>query len=418
MAGPSALDWLDYYDRSFQRDVAPLLQRQMERRAEAAQMRQEKRQLDYQLMRDQAARAFTAQRDEAEMQNRMLLAERETRLREEAETQRAKLANQSMMERLRTEHNLKSEDEKERERREMVDKANEYGASLPASTDYETASKAFVESFGKSYIQLNKRAGEAARAIMQHTGSDPTALNNRIANAIADELTASGKLTPKEIENIRNNPDKLKAIRADLAKKPDKYKAFVQASKDATDFVMAQMEKEYSSKPEVQVATATMRQVTDALSAANKKAGIAPSTLEAAMDAYNQAIRGPTPAGPAAPPVRPPPSSIMNMGPAAGSQPAVPMAPGATQQFFTPTPAEDAAYMSTNPTASSALGTGGGWRNIMPNLIGNPAPVQASPIRGPQMNPQLQQFLQDQAASQQLLAPTAFPPLRVPQSAP
>lgn len=417
MAGPSALDWLDYYDRSFQRDVAPLLQRQMERRAEAAQMRQEKRQLDYQLMRDQAARAFTAQRDEAEMQNRMLLAERETRLREEAETQRAKLANQSMMERLRTEHNLKSEDEKERERREMVDKANEYGASLPASTDYETASKAFVDSFGKSYIQLNKRAGEAVRAIMQHTGSDSTALTNRIANAIADDPSLEKLLTPAEREKIRNSTD-LKAIRKDLIKDPKKYNAFTRASKDATDFVMAQMEKEYASKPEVAVATASLRQVNDALAAANKKAGVPPSTLEAAMDAYNQAIRGPTPAGPAAPPVRPPPSSIMNMGPAAGSQPAVPMAPGATQQFFTPTPAEDAAYISTNPTASSALGTGGGWRNIMPNLIGNPAPVQTSPIRGPQMNPQLQQFLQDQAASQQLLAPTAFPPLRVPQSAP
>lgn len=406
----SAIDWLNWYEQSFARDAAPLMQLAAEKRRRQEQIDAERRQQAFTLQRDQSQSALVMAREQ-EME----------RIRQDAESTRQKSANAMLIGRMRIEHDMMSAEDKEKERRKMVEKANEYGADLPSSTSFDTASKAFIQSHGDRYVSLNKRAGQAVQAILKNSGTDPRAFQQRIANEIADDPGVAKILTVDEREQIRNNPDKLASIRSKLSKTPKKYEAFTQAAKSATDLVTAAMEKENASKPELAVATSTLRDVHTALDEERKRGGLSPGVEDAALTAYQQAAYPPQPA-PAVRP-RPPLPGVVPGQPQASTgsmAPSVPPPESATPGGFITRGVTDAARAVQTkgpgfinsliyPTANNALGA--------PAAAPSPfAPMDSQPIMsGQPVAPdflaklRLQQFLQQQAATNNTLFPTAFP---------
>lgn len=278
----------------FQESMSPvtnysqgLLALAMDRRRQAQQVAQEQRQEQSLMRRELAQSALVLDRQQKIEQMRL-----------NAEKLRADEADRRMMDRLKLQHQYETEDKKEADRKIMVEKANEYGAKLPIDASYETALNAFIKGHGQSYIALNKRAGEAIRTITQKTGMTGQEFAKRLASEIADSPELSKVLTPAERENIRNNPDKIKEIRASFAKNPKKYEAFTQVSKSAMDTVSAAIEKEAGAKPEVAAATALLRRVNNDLDAERRRGGLSPEDEDAALRAYNEAVFPPLQAGP------------------------------------------------------------------------------------------------------------------------
>lgn len=275
----------------FQESMSPvtnysqgLLALAMDRRRQAQQVAQEQRQEQSLMRRELAQSALVLDRQQKIEQMRL-----------NAEKLRADEADRRMMDRLKLQHQYETEDKKEADRKVMVEKANEYGAKLPIDASYETALNAFIKGHGQSYIALNKRAGEAIRTITQKTGMTGQEFAKRLASEIADSPELSKVLTPAERENIRNNPDKIKEIRASFAKNPKKYEAFTQVSKSAMDTVSAAIEKEAGAKPEVAAATALLRRVNNDLDAERRRGGLSPEDEDAALRAYNEAVFPPPP---------------------------------------------------------------------------------------------------------------------------
>lgn len=217
------------------------------------------------------------------------------KIKEQAESERAVAADRRLVEKLKTEHDFKTADAKEKERAEMVKQANDIGAKLPSTATYEEALAAFTTAHGRTLITLNRRAGEAIRDLTQGTGMNGKEFAQRIANEIADSPELSKVLTPKERENIRNNPDKIKDIRSALAKDPKKYEAFTQANKNAVDAVTAAMEKEHASKPSVVAAAGRLKTIYNDMEIERKRAGYRPEDEDAALRAYNEVVYPPQP---------------------------------------------------------------------------------------------------------------------------
>lgn len=365
--------------------------------------------------RDQAMQDFQM-KQAAELEQQRQLSALETKrqeqiegIRQRGEMERAQLANKRFMDQLKLEYELKNKEEKESERVKMVRLANEYGAKLPTNTDYETAAQAFVDQHGQAYISANKRLGTALSGVLRHTGLDSKELSTRIANMVADDPAVAKQLTIQEREEIRRNPDKIMDIRSRFISKKAKYEAVSQAMTQASSVVTADLEKAAASRPEAVVAAADLKQATDAVQRIGKMGGFSPEVEDAAFRAYQEAAK---PAPPPAPPGRPDRASILRgltTPPAtAPSAPALPPLGMGTQRNV---PGAMLSQISPQVAAASP------FRNVplsqtMPWSISRPENFE---LAQPQVDPnilatlRLRKFLQDSAATNNSLFPTAFP---------
>lgn len=274
--------------------IALLNRQRQQKLADVAQEQQ------FQLQRDKSQSALVMAREQ-ELQ----------KIKERAEAERAAAADKRLMDKAKLEHDFKSEDAKEKDRVDQIKKANEIGANLPQNATYEDALAAFTKAHGQTLITLNKRAGEAIRDITQGTNINGKEFSQKIANAIADDEGLKKVLTPKEREDIRNNPDKIKEYRAAFAKNPKKYNAFTEANKNAVETVTAALEKEHASKPSVVGAAARLKTIYSDMEIERKRAGYRPEDEDAALRAYNEVVYPSQPAeGPKTGPVMPPLTQI------------------------------------------------------------------------------------------------------------
>jgi hypothetical protein len=342
--------------------------------------------------------------------DRLNQARQVEQIREEGENQRAAAANAMVLQRMKDEFKLKSDEEQEKERRAMVAKANETGADLPSDASFDTASKAYVDNRGKTYIEANRAAGVALSGILRHTGQDPKAFASRVAGLIADDPMVAKEMTVAERELIRNNPDKLTEFRKQFAAgKKAKYEAYVQAMNQVTSTVTTEFEKEAASKPELARATADYRLALDRVKSLQNGFVYNPKVETEAMDAYAKAS-----APPPAPPSKQPnfglPTPRVN-----GAVAGPPIAPAATP-FVAPETATPGGFLT-----QGAINAGRAVINKGPDFINsliypstNAAP--AAPTDPSELsNLRLRKFLQDSAAQNSALFPTAYPPYNTNQ---
>lgn len=428
----TAMDWIEALDASFARGMQPLLAYQQEQRRlrdqnriRQQQLQDEARQRGYQLQDYATLRAdrlADVQETERFQTERDLMAARRQEERDLRQQQFEKEMADAAAERT-VALRAYEWDHADRENQkaillELKSKAAKLGIPAAPTQDFESAfdyyNKAVNGAESQAVVNWFKGGAQLQQEFNNLTGSteqERAALQMNILLG-GNYAEATKALTPQERLALQRDPSAVIAIEDRLARDKSKkgraaFEAFDQALNDAdAQATTIYAKRSTQNKERLETIKGMIAEHRSAGTSILKNATLGPDTVTSMMSGILDTMKArQQPAAPA-PAQRPPPQAILNPGPASGSYPAIPMTPAQMQQArpsaaLTP---QDLPYLQADPV-----------RQLM-------APPQArvsrpfSAFSNRPATPQLDQFLQDQAAAQALLAPTAFPPLRVPQN--
>lgn len=321
----------------------------------------------------------------------------------EAEARRTKAAHDRLLEQIKLEHDNKTADAQDAERRKFIADANEYGADLPKDASWETASHEFVKRRGDAYVASMKRYGQALRDTMSLTNIDPKAFLSRVASAVADSEEVKGRLTPAERELIRQDPKNIEVLRKKFATSDKKkYDALTSADKLSRDFITLEMDKAALGKPAALRAASDLKMASDEVAAIRAKGGFSPQVQTDADEVYRNAAFPPAPPTAAVDPnARPSPAYILRM---SGATPSAANQPG----LYPMTPQQLGQVQAAAPAPAAPYAFQGGPALTIPPDFSQPGAV-GTMVPGAIPNPQLNNFLQKNSRFQNAIAPTAFP---------
>ena len=339
------------------------------------------------------------------------------------EKQRETAAHQHLIDTLELEHKFKTADQQENDRKAMVDSANEEGADLPANASYEEASKSFVRRHGENYIQAMKAYGQALQDNIKQSDPgqfDPKKFSARIGSLVADNPEVSAVLTPPERELIRRDPSNIDKLRAKYATSDKKkYNAITDASTAVNEQMSAEFTKAAGNKPAAIEAASRFKLALDDLTSIRKRGGISPEVRVAADQAYRDAVFPPQPAAPPGPnlPLPPPPGGAAGAPPnlqyPAPAGPPVSAQPGYVPGMI-PQALNAAAYAPAkvlNPAINAVRNLPSTISSALPPSVRDDAASLYLKLFGgvPPPNPALANTLKRINATQDSVAPTAFP---------
>lgn len=428
----TAYDWIDALDRNFAGGIQPLIAYNLEQR----------RQKERDLLRQQALSDEARQRQErladvAEVERyqteRDLISARRNEDRDAKEREFRLSMEKAATERAVTmrKEEWQHADQKTKEGilLELKSKADRLGIPPSPTKDFDSSFTYYNQAVNKAessaLVDLVKQGVTLQREFSNLTGSSEQERAALQMNLLlgANYADATKVLTPEEKRALQRDPTAVIAIEDRLAKDKSKkgraaFDAFDQALNDAdTQATAIYAKRPTQNKERLEAIKGLMAEHRAMISSRFKDAVLGPDTITGMFSGILDDIKSKQ--APTVRPAteRPPPGAILPLGPAAGSMPAVPVPADQMQQLQQRSvPVDEPRFlyqgMGDTPTLNRMM-TGGNTIRSATAARFTP-PVTTPALRGSDMNPQLQQYLQDQAAAQALMAPTAFPPLRVP----
>lgn len=447
MAGPSAIDWMQAFDRSAMEGVKPLLDyNEMQRRLALHRQLRDEQLSDEQRIYNrnrQDRLADVAETERFTTEQNMIAARRQEerdireqnfrRDMEDAATQRA-IDMRAM------EWDHADRVQKETMLRELKAKADKLGIPAPSHSDFETAfsyyNKEVNAAESKGLMDLVKQGISLHQQVSQLTGStEQERAGMQMAILLGGNYADATKvLTPAEKLALQKDPGAIIAIQDRLARdKSSKgrkaFDAFDQALNDSEAQATALYAKRSTqNKEQLEVVKGLMAEHRAMVSSRFKDAVLGPDTITGMFSGIMDEMKARQAPPPPPPTQRPPPTAILSTPPATAPsasadqfQGLIPMAGsaisstlGAAADFARP-------VVGAAGIAAGDVGTalfGGRFRNpaeaffrgvTQPTFVPRFQPYAA--FQGQVIPPQLQQYLQQQALQQNAIAPTAFPPL-------
>ena len=290
---------------------------------------------------------------------------------------------------------------------------------LPDDADYQTIIEAAAKSRGRQLIAAAKTAGEAMKAYADYRAESAMEIGKRaMAQAIGmltpDELK-SAKIPQEDMNMIMADPTKMPALQIKMAKNAKASALLNRINADTSSFIATGMKDAERENPrlsglEGQYKSAQANFLNLQTKGGYDEASGIESSQALILDRFQPK--------PAVPERRMPPLPPRSAGAAVVPNPkAGPSGPSAFENFWynQPAPWSDALAPTSNVNAPPTVITS------QPSVI--PAPVAVAPFVPAGINPQpgiatdpsvlsslrLRKFLQDSAATNNTLFPTAYP---------